>query len=155
MDSRRGNRAFRRVHAELGAAFLKAGGPYVYLSRGLSPLFGFLFGWMSSFLDRPVAIHIPRGTIRIYFYDGTAAGSVGGSGGDGSELLERASGWSDPVATDVAEDSDNPGDCAGGRVFRKTPCVRSGNSGGAGWIGDNRRVIDGAGSSDASLQRFQ
>ena len=101
------------------------------------------------------AIHIPRGTIRIYFYDGTAAGSVGGSGGDGSELLERASGWSDPVATDVAEDSDNPGDCAGGRVFRKTPCVRSGNSGGAGWIGDNRRVIDGAGSSDASLQRFQ
>ena len=43
-------------YAELGAAFPKAGGPYVYLSRGLSPLFGFLFGWMSSFLDRPVAM---------------------------------------------------------------------------------------------------
>src|ERR1700677_2679446 len=43
-------------YAELGATFPKAGGPYVYLSRGLGPLWGFLFGWMSSFLDRPVAM---------------------------------------------------------------------------------------------------
>ncbi len=43
-------------YAELGAAFPKAGGPYVYLSRGLGPLWGFLFGWMSSCLDRPVAM---------------------------------------------------------------------------------------------------
>jgi len=43
-------------YAELGAAFPQAGGPYVYLSRGLGPLWGFLFGWMSSFLDRPVAM---------------------------------------------------------------------------------------------------
>ena len=43
-------------YAELGAAFPQAGGPYVYLDRGLSPLWGFLFGWMSSFLDRPVAM---------------------------------------------------------------------------------------------------
>jgi APA family basic amino acid/polyamine antiporter len=43
-------------YAELGAAFPKAGGPYVYLSRGLSPLWGFLFGWMSSFLERPVGM---------------------------------------------------------------------------------------------------
>src|SRR5271155_2539133 len=43
-------------YAELGAAFPKAGRPYVYLSRGLSPLWGFLFGWMSSFLERPVAM---------------------------------------------------------------------------------------------------
>ena len=43
-------------YAEFGAAFPKAGGPYVYLSRGLSPLWGFLFGWMSSFLERPVAM---------------------------------------------------------------------------------------------------
>ncbi|HEY1273185.1 MAG TPA: amino acid permease [Terriglobales bacterium] len=43
-------------YAELGAAFPKAGGPYVYLTRGLGPLWGFLFGWMSSFLDRPVAM---------------------------------------------------------------------------------------------------
>lgn len=43
-------------YAELGAAFPKAGGPYVYLGRGLGPIWGFLFGWMSSFLDRPVAM---------------------------------------------------------------------------------------------------
>lgn len=43
-------------YAELGAVFPKAGGPYVYLSRGLGPLWGFLFGWMSAFLDRPVAM---------------------------------------------------------------------------------------------------
>jgi basic amino acid/polyamine antiporter, APA family len=43
-------------YAELGAAFPKAGGPYVYLDRGLGPLWGFLFGWMSSFLERPVAM---------------------------------------------------------------------------------------------------
>ncbi|MBS1841451.1 MAG: amino acid permease [Acidobacteria bacterium] len=43
-------------YAELGAAFPKAGGPYVYLSEGLGPIWGYLFGWMSSFLDRPVAM---------------------------------------------------------------------------------------------------
>ncbi len=43
-------------YAELGAAFPKAGGAYVYLNRGLGPLWGFLFGWMSSFLERPVAM---------------------------------------------------------------------------------------------------
>ena len=43
-------------YAELGAAFPKAGGPYVYLGRGLGPLWGFLFGWMSSILERPVAM---------------------------------------------------------------------------------------------------
>jgi len=42
--------------AELGAAFPKAGGPYVYLGRGLGPLWGYLFGWMSALLDRPVAM---------------------------------------------------------------------------------------------------
>lgn len=43
-------------YAELGAALPKAGGNYVYLNRGLGPLWGFLFGWMSSFLERPVAM---------------------------------------------------------------------------------------------------
>ncbi|HTW32415.1 MAG TPA: amino acid permease [Candidatus Sulfotelmatobacter sp.] len=43
-------------YAELGAAFPKAGGPYVYLTRGLGPLWGFLFGWMSSVLERPVGM---------------------------------------------------------------------------------------------------
>ena len=43
-------------YAELGAAFPRAGGPYVYLSRGLGPLWGFLFGWMSSLIERPVGM---------------------------------------------------------------------------------------------------
>jgi APA family basic amino acid/polyamine antiporter len=43
-------------YAELGAAFPHAGGPYVYLNRGLGPLWGFLFGWMTSFLERPVGM---------------------------------------------------------------------------------------------------
>jgi len=43
-------------YAELGAAFPSAGGLYVYLSRGLGPLWGFLFGWMSAFLERPVGM---------------------------------------------------------------------------------------------------
>jgi APA family basic amino acid/polyamine antiporter len=43
-------------YAELGATFPKAGGPYAYLTRGLGPLWGFLFGWMSAFLERPVAM---------------------------------------------------------------------------------------------------
>ena len=41
-------------YAELGAAFPKAGGSYVYLNEGLGPLWGYLFGWMSSVLERPV-----------------------------------------------------------------------------------------------------
>jgi APA family basic amino acid/polyamine antiporter len=43
-------------YAELGAAFPKAGGNYVYLNRGLGPVWGFLFGWMSALLERPVAM---------------------------------------------------------------------------------------------------
>jgi len=42
--------------AELGAAFPEAGGPYVYLNRGLGRLWGFLFGWMTSFLQMPVGM---------------------------------------------------------------------------------------------------
>lgn len=42
--------------AELGAALPQAGGRYVYLSRGLGPLWGFLFGWTVSFLQRPVSM---------------------------------------------------------------------------------------------------
>src|SRR5580698_9823746 len=34
--------------AELGAAIPEAGGQYAYLSRGLGPVWGFLFGWMHS-----------------------------------------------------------------------------------------------------------
>src|SRR3989454_12432755 len=34
--------------AELGAAMPEAGGQYAYLTRGLGPVWGFLFGWMHS-----------------------------------------------------------------------------------------------------------
>src|SRR6266487_6621483 len=40
-------------YAELGAAMPEAGGDYVYLSRGLSPVWGVLFGWTSSMIMRP------------------------------------------------------------------------------------------------------
>lgn len=39
--------------AELGAALPEAGGLFVYLSRGLGPLAGFLFGWTNSILAAP------------------------------------------------------------------------------------------------------
>lgn len=42
--------------AELGAALPQAGGRYVYLSRGLGPLWGFLLGWTVSILQRPVSM---------------------------------------------------------------------------------------------------
>jgi len=42
--------------AELGAAIPEAGGPYVYLNRGLGRLWGFLFGWMNSCLQMPVGM---------------------------------------------------------------------------------------------------
>jgi APA family basic amino acid/polyamine antiporter len=43
-------------YAELGAALPRAGGPYVYLSRGLGPIWGFLFGWMISWIERPAGL---------------------------------------------------------------------------------------------------
>src|SRR5215469_14881179 len=42
-------------YAELGAAIPEAGGDYVYLGRGIGPLWGFLYGWTSSLIMRPGA----------------------------------------------------------------------------------------------------
>ena len=42
--------------AELGAAMPKAGGPYVYLTRGFGPVWGFLFGWMNNLVGKPASI---------------------------------------------------------------------------------------------------
>src|SRR5260370_40779834 len=39
--------------AELGAAMPEAGGDYIYLSRGIGPTWGFLFGWTSAMIMRP------------------------------------------------------------------------------------------------------
>ena len=42
--------------AELGAAMPQAGGPYVYLTRGLGPRWGFMFGWMNNLVGKPSSI---------------------------------------------------------------------------------------------------
>ena len=42
--------------AELGGALPAAGGLYCYLSRGLGPVWGFMFGWMSAVLGTPAAL---------------------------------------------------------------------------------------------------
>jgi APA family basic amino acid/polyamine antiporter len=42
--------------AELGAAMPEAGGAYVYLKRGLGPVWGFLFGWMNNLVGKPSSI---------------------------------------------------------------------------------------------------
>jgi len=53
-------------YAELGAALPETGGDYLYLSRGLSPLWGFLFGWTSSMIMRPgMAAVIAAGLLRF------------------------------------------------------------------------------------------
>ena len=53
-------------YAELGAALPETGGDYLYLSRGLSPLWGFLFGWTSSIIMRPgMAAVIAAGLLRF------------------------------------------------------------------------------------------
>jgi hypothetical protein len=53
-------------YAELGAAMPEAGGDYVYQSRGLSPLCGFLYGWTSSMIMKPgSAAIIAAGLLRF------------------------------------------------------------------------------------------
>ncbi len=53
-------------YAELGAAMPEAGGDYIYLSRGLSPVWGFLFGWTSSMIMRPgMAAVVAAGLLRF------------------------------------------------------------------------------------------
>ncbi len=55
--------------AELGAALPAAGGLYVYLTRGLGPVWGFLYGWMDSVLAAPVGMAtIAAGFVRFASY---------------------------------------------------------------------------------------
>jgi basic amino acid/polyamine antiporter, APA family len=55
--------------AELGAALPAAGGLYVYISRGLGPIWGFLFGWMQAALASPVGVAtIAAGFVRFAGY---------------------------------------------------------------------------------------
>jgi amino acid transporter len=53
-------------YAELGAAMPEAGGDYIYLSRGLGPVWGFLYGWTSALIMRPgSAAIIAAGLLRF------------------------------------------------------------------------------------------
>jgi APA family basic amino acid/polyamine antiporter len=53
-------------YAELGAAMPEAGGDYVYLSRGIGPLWAFLYGWTFSVIMRPgAAAAIAAGLLRL------------------------------------------------------------------------------------------
>jgi basic amino acid/polyamine antiporter, APA family len=53
-------------YAELGAAMPQAGGDYVYLSRGLGPVWGFSFGWMTVLIQRPAsAATLAAGLLRF------------------------------------------------------------------------------------------
>jgi len=59
--------------AELGAALPEAGGPYVYLTRGLGPRWGFLFGWMNNLVGKPASISTIAAGLLIflsYFFPG-------------------------------------------------------------------------------------
>jgi APA family basic amino acid/polyamine antiporter len=53
-------------YAELGAAMPEAGGDYVYVGRGIGPLWGFLYGWTFSVIMRPgAAAVIAAGLVRF------------------------------------------------------------------------------------------
>jgi basic amino acid/polyamine antiporter, APA family len=53
-------------YAELGAALPEAGGDYIYLRRGLGPVWGFLYGWTSAMIMRPgAAAVIAAGLMRF------------------------------------------------------------------------------------------
>ena len=55
--------------AELGAALPAAGGLYCYLSRGLGPVWGFMYGWMQAVLGSPVGFAtIAAGFVRFASY---------------------------------------------------------------------------------------
>ena len=59
--------------AELGAAMPEAGGPYVYLNRGLGARWGFLFGWMNNLVGKPASISTIAAGLLIflsYFFPG-------------------------------------------------------------------------------------
>jgi APA family basic amino acid/polyamine antiporter len=54
------------AYAELAAALPEAGGEYAFLRRGLGPVWGFLFGWMHSFVGRPASMaSIAAGLLRF------------------------------------------------------------------------------------------
>ena len=60
--------------AELGAAIPRAGGMYAYLTRGLGPAWGFLYGWTSStIIETAACAAIAGGFIRLVSFLAPAA----------------------------------------------------------------------------------
>ncbi|MBI4971575.1 MAG: amino acid permease, partial [Candidatus Omnitrophica bacterium] len=64
-------------YAELGAAFPKSGGDYVYLTHAYGRLTGFLFGWTKLFIERTGTIAILGFVFAEYLGFFTHYGSVG------------------------------------------------------------------------------
>jgi len=64
-------------YAELGAAFPKSGGDYVYLTNAYGRLTGFLFGWTKLFIERTGTIAILGFVFAEYLGFFTHYGAVG------------------------------------------------------------------------------
>lgn len=64
-------------YAELGAAYPKAGGDYVYLTRAYGRLTGFLFGWTKVFIERTGTIAILAFVFAEYLGGLLGYGSLG------------------------------------------------------------------------------
>ena len=54
-------------YAELGAALPEAGGDYIYLSRGIHPICGFLYGWTTTIIMLPgTQAAVAAGLVRLF-----------------------------------------------------------------------------------------
>src|SRR5215471_4104723 len=63
--------------AELGAAMPRAGGMYAFLARGLSPAWGFLYGWSSSTIIETAAnAAVAAGFLRLVRFLVPTAGTT-------------------------------------------------------------------------------
>ncbi|SPF48898.1 membrane hypothetical protein [Candidatus Sulfotelmatobacter kueseliae] len=164
-------------YAELGAAFPKAGGPYVYLGRGLGPLWGFLFGWMSSVLERPVAmatlaagfvrflaffpwhhdslVYVSHRRLRVHIHRSPTARGVRGSDRDGGQLFQCEAEWCDPGFTDVLESVRDPGHCCRRISVRSSGDQRGRAARPQPGVGNDWRFAGRACSRHVGIQRFQ
>lgn len=61
------------VYAELGAMMPRAGGEYIYLSRGLHPMVGFLSGWVSLLVGFSAPVALTAHAFGIYLEAALAA----------------------------------------------------------------------------------
>src|SRR5215472_8672694 len=163
--------------AELGAAFPEAGGPYVYLNRGLGRLWGFLFGWMASFLQMPAGmatlaagflrfmgflfpvvgtppVHGPYRFISLRVDGSAAARSFGDRGCRRRQLFERQHGRHHPGAADLVEGRNNSADHPCRSAVWEGACNGS-RPGGHTRDGDVTRLPNRSRSCHVGLLRIQ